>query len=399
MQKISICRPLAWLVFSGLILLAGCSTVRGYESLLVLIDAGVGAAPSRLKLVTPAPARTRVSYLVAGRGHTADLYLPGAGVPAAAIVLVPGAVPLGKDDGRLVAFAHTLARARFAVLVPELSGFRELRLHPGNAREVADAFVYLASHPHLAPAGRAGIGAFSYALGPAVLAALEDDVRDKVHFILGVGGYHDLPRTIGYFTTGRFEFGGRWNYLEPDQYGKMVFANSSQPYLPALDRAILDRMVAIRLQDRTADISHLAHGFGPGGRTVDALLTNTDPARVPQLLAALPPRLRADIAALSLHNKDLARLSARLILVHGKNDNLIPYPESIALAAAVPPGQARLFIINRILGHVDLSFSHLLSSEFLSRQLPDAWRMWRAVDALLAERETADGPHDTMIKK
>lgn len=365
--------------------------MRGYESLLVLVDAGVGAAPSRLKQVTPAPTRSLVSYMVAGRGHTADLYLPGAGAPAAAIVLVPGAVAHGKDDARLVAFAHTLARARFAVLVPELSGFRELRLHPGNAREVADAFVYLASHPHLAPAGRAGIGAFSYALGPAVLAALEEDVRDKVHFILGVGGYHDLPRTIGYFTTGRFEFGGRWNYLEPDEYGKMVFANSSQPYLPALDGAILDRMVAIRRQDRAADISQLAHGFGPGGRTVHALLTNTDPARVPQLFAALPLRLRADIAALSLHNKDLARLKARLILVHGKNDNLIPYPESIALAAAVPPGQARLFVINRILGHVDLSFSRLLSREFLTRQLPDAWRMWRAVDALLAERETAGG--------
>ena len=54
--------------------------------------------------------------------------------------------------------------------------------------------------------------------------------------------------------------------------------------------------------------------------------------------------------------------------------------------ADVSPGQARLFVINRILGHVDFRLSRVLSWEFLSEELPDAWRMWRAVDALLAER-------------
>lgn len=333
------------------------------------------------------PTRTPVSYTVGGRSHTADLYLPGAGAAAAAIVLVPGAVPHGKAR-TMRSWWHSPRpwRARFAVLAPELTGLRQLRLHPGAAREVADAVVHLASRADLAPAGRVGIAAFSYAVGPALLAALEPDVRDQLRFILGVGGYHDLARTVGYFTTGRFEHEGRWYALEPNPYGQLVFAKTSLPYLSAPERAILERMMELRLQDRTADIASLAPGLGPPGAAVYALLSNTEPARVAQLLAALPPPLGADIAALSLHDKDLAGLKARLILLHGKNDNLIPFPQSIALAAAVPPGQARLFLINRLLGHVDLSLGHLLSWQFLSRELPDAWRLWRAVDALLAER-------------
>ena len=375
-----------WLAPLCLLGLLGCAPLRGHESWLVLLDAGAGAAPSRLKQVSAPPTRTPVSYTVDGRSHTADLYLPGAGAAAAAIVLVPGAVPHGKDDAQLVAFAQTLARARFAVLAPELTGLRQLRLHPGAAREVADAVVYLASRADLAPAGRVGIAAFSYAVGPALLAALEPDVRDQLRFILGVGGYHDLARTVSYFTTGRFPHEGRWYALEPNPYGQLVFAKTSLPYLSAPDRALLERMVELRLQDRSADIAPLAPGLGPPGAAVHALLSNTDPTRVAQLLAALPAPLGADIAALSLHDKDLAGLKARLILLHGKNDNLIPFPQSIALAAAVPPGQARLFLINRLLGHVDLSLGHLLSWQFLSRELPDAWRLWRAVDALLAER-------------
>lgn len=96
--------------------------------------------------------------------------------------------------------------------------------------------------------------------------------------------------------------------------------------------------------------------------------------------------MRADMAALSLHDKDLTRLRARLILIHGRSDNLIPWPESAALAA-VPPSRARLYLLHSVLGHVDLRLSHVLSWRFLTRELPDIFRMWRAVDALLAERE------------
>ncbi len=377
-----------WGLAFCLVWLTGCSPLRGYESLLVLADVGAVHAPSRLKAVTPSPSRTPVAYIVDGRSRSGDLYLPGAGAPLAGIVLVPGAVPDGKDDARLVALATTLARARFAVLIPELPGFRELSIRPGDAREVADAYTYLTSRPDLAPGGRAGMVAISYALGPALLAALEPDIREQVRFIVGVGGYYDLARTIAYFTTGYFQHEGRWYYLKPDDYGKMVFVKSSLPHLrERQDRKILDTMVQLKLDNIAADIAPLASGLGPEGRTVYELVTNADPARTPQLMQALPPSLRADFAALSLHDKDMRGLQARLLLVHGKNDNLIPFPESMALAQQVAPGQARLFIINRVLGHVDLRLSNVLSWEFFSRELPDAWRMWRAVNALLAERE------------
>lgn len=371
-----------------LLCLAGCSPQRDYESLLVLADIVAADATSRLKDSTPPPVRRPVSYVVDGRARSGDLYLPGAGKPLAGVVLVPGAVPQGKDDARLVAFATTLARARFAVLTPEMGGFRELRVQPSDARAVADAFGYLAGRPELAPGGRAGIAAFSYAVGPALLAAMQPDIRERVRFVVGVGGYYDLARTVGYFSTGYFRHDGRWHYLKPDDYGKMVFVKSCRPYLrDPRDRAILDAMVQLKLRDIEADIAPLAAGLGDEGRAVYRLLTNDDPERTPQLMQALPPQVQADIAALTLRGKDLRGLKARLLLVHGENDNLIPFPESIELAANAAPGRVRLFVIRRILGHVDPTLPHVLSREFFARELPDAWRMWRAVDALLAERE------------
>jgi fermentation-respiration switch protein FrsA (DUF1100 family) len=391
----------AWVV-ALLVVLAGCAPARHYEAAQVLQDFAAGAAASRLKQTTPAPLRQTLAYTVDGRAHRADLYLPGplagcaaaqpaaAGCPRAAIVAVPGAVPLGKDDPRLVAFATTLARAGFAVLAPDLAGFRELRIRPADVREVADAFAWLADRPELAPAGRAGMAAFSYSVGPALLAALGDDIRERVRFVVGVGGYHDLPRAMRFFTTGWYEHEGRWQRITPDDTGRMVLVYSSLDYLAdgAADRTLFDRMVAQRMRDSRADLAPLAMQLSEGARAVYDLAVNPDPARFGELYARLPAAMRADIGRLDLARRDLGALEARLLLVHGRNDNLIPWPESLALAAAVPEGQARVFLIRRVLGHVDLSVSSLVSWRFWREDLPDLWRLWRVIDLLLAERET-----------
>lgn len=374
----------------ALVILTGCAPTRHYESALVLADMAAGDAPSRLKARTPPPTATAVRFSVGGREHAGDLYLPGAGRPLAGAVLVPGAVPEGKDHPRLVGLATTLARARFSVLVPDLPGFRHLRIHPTDARDVADAFAWLAAQPDLAPAGRAGFIAFSYGAGPALLAALENGVREQVRFVVGVGGYHDLVHAIRYFTTGYFETGAGWRYLEPAEYGKLVLVHSARPYLDAADADVLRAMAERRLADRGADLSELAEQLGPPGRALYSLAINRDPGRFAVLFSELPAAMGADIAALSLHDKDMGRLRARLVLLHGRDDNLIPWTESAALARAVPSSQVRLVLLHEILGHVDLSLSHILSWRFLTRELPDVLRMWRAVDALLAERESND---------
>lgn len=371
-----------------LLWLGGCATGRNYEALLALGDIAAGTGPSRLKKIAPEPTRATVSYEAAGHTYRADLYLPGGGRVEAGIVLVPGAVPEGKDDERLVALAKTFARLRYAVLAPELSGYRELKIGPRHVREVAEAVRHLASRQEWAPEGRVGIGAFSYGAGPAIAAALEDDVRGRVRFVLAVGGYYNLRSALRFLTTGAFEENGKLRRLEASEYGKLVFIRSTMDLLAqAGDRAAFEAMIQAKLKDPTADVSALARALDPEGLAVYRLLSNSDPAQTQRLIAALPARIVETIDALTLDNKPLSKLQARLILVHGRDDRLIPYSESLALAKSVAPGQARVFLIHHILSHVDLGMSHLFSRRFWSEELPDAWRLWRAQVLVLKERD------------
>src|SRR5919106_3534260 len=131
--------PYARLVLAILAaLLAGCSPPRGIEAARALVDLSRPDAAEEARI---APAT--VTFPPGSGVAVGDLYWPPDA--AAALVLVPGLVPEGKDDPRLVALAQTLVRAGFAVLVPDIAGLRAQKVSPEDARAIAAAIAQLGS--------------------------------------------------------------------------------------------------------------------------------------------------------------------------------------------------------------------------------------------------------------
>ena len=322
--------------------LTGCAFAPWLESGLLLRDVARGVAPGE---VSREP------------GAAGDLYR-GRPPARSGIVLLPGVSPQGKDDPRLVRFAEALAASRFAVLVPELPGLRALRV------SAADADAVVVAVRRLRGQGLpVGLGAFSYAVGPALLAALE--LGPEAAFVLAIGGYHDLSRVVRHFTTGDADRRAKWLFVQ---------ANVSRLERPE-ERQALTVMANRKLSDENAGIADLMGDLGPDGRAVVALVTNRDPARVAALLEGLPAAIRSELHALDLARRDLAALSAPLLLVHGRDDPVIPAAESASLAAAAP--QAHLFLLDD-LAHVDAGWA-----------LRDGLTMLRAARELLRLRDSA----------
>lgn len=374
-SRLALPRPWAEGLLIACLMLTGCAPLPDDEAAWVLEDIAKREGKSRLKDRTPDPVRQSVVYTVQERSYQGDVYRSGERT-LAALVLVPGAAEQGKDDPRLVAFATTLARARFLVLVPDLPNLRALRVQAEDARGVADAFIHLASRSEFPAGGRAGIGAFSYAVGPAVLAALAPAIRERVDFVVGVGGYYDLHRVVTFFTTGYFEKEGEWHYLRPNRYGKWVFVlGNAERFADPIDRAAFRHMAEAKLKATRVAIGKPTYRLTPEGQSLLDLLDNRKPEVAAALIARLPAFIRAELDALNLANKDLSKLHARLILLHGTDDAIIPYTESMALAAAVPRGHSELFLIDG-LAHVNVRPFWL-----------DRRAAWRAIGALLAQRK------------
>jgi pimeloyl-ACP methyl ester carboxylesterase len=330
------------------LLLGACAPGRAVESVAVLRDVAGGAHADAEEL-----GPTEIAYEVDSRGRTADLYRPADAPPEAGLVLVPGATPKGKRDPRLVAFARELAAARLAVLVPALPGLTRLRLEAGHAAPVADAVRHLSER---AGGGPVALTAISYAAGPAVLAALRPDLEERIGLILLVGPYHDMEAALTYVVTGAYRPApdAPWQQGTPNPRGVWAFlAGNADRLERARDRRLLRRIAERKLRDPDADIADLARQLGPAGRSVHALVTADDPARIPALLADLPQAIRSELAALDLSRRDLARLPGTIRLLHGRSDPIVPFTESRQLAARLPAARTELVLVDGLL-HADL---------------------------------------------
>ena len=114
-------------------------------------------------------------------------------------------------------------------------------------------------------------------------------------------------------------------------------------------------------------------------------LNNQNHNETKTLITDIPNAIRTDLNALNLSSKNLSQLNAKLILLHGINDDIIPYTESILLSKAVAKGQSELFIVNG-LAHVNIH-----------PNLINQWKLLRAIDALLDLRKDEFENNNHMI--
>ncbi|MGE0152772.1 MAG: hypothetical protein AB7R90_09140 [Reyranellaceae bacterium] len=349
---------------------------RWTQAALLMLDIAAAGRDTPWQWITPQPARRPIAWTSDGVPRAGDLYVPG-DPSRAALVLSPGAAPGGRDDPRLIAFARSLARAGFVVLVPDIADLRNLRPSPGDIASVTDAVAELGRR---APAHRPGVMAISYALGPTLIAAARQEGCGGLGFIVGIGGFHDLREVVRFFTTGSYRLPGEaeWRQAQPNEFGKWLFVFANAYRLDnAHDRELLLRIAQARLQDPDALIGDWFGQLGSDGRRIFDLIANTDPRHVDRLIANLPPALLAQMEELNPARQPLGRLAAcPVILLHGRDDRIIPFSQSVALATAIGGARVELHLPEAI-GHV----------EFDAIRWSNVAPLWRSIDSLLALRD------------
>ncbi len=342
------------LVAIALVLLAMSSHIRvAYLATLVLCEASSPLTDGPMASLRSDPVVERVRYEVEGTTIVADVYRPPGDGIHAGILLNHGVAAGGRSDPRLVNFADALARAGFVALVPEFTNLKEFRVRLSDVDEIIGSFEYLESLPRV-DSSRVGLFGFSYAGGLSILAAGDPRIADRTRFCFSLGGYRDLESVVTFMTTGSFRKNGEWAYVEPWNSGRWAFLKNSVDLVGNdADRELLASIAERKLDDPAADVTGLAGALGSEGTEVYAVMVNRDPDAVPDLVSALNPRIRLYFDELSPRGR-MEGITAHLILGHGRDDPMIPYTESILLAAEAPPGTTVNLKIFDSFEHVDL---------------------------------------------
>jgi pimeloyl-ACP methyl ester carboxylesterase len=314
------------LVVAAPVARTGWSTVLAGAFLVEFLTQGHSPA---LTALTDPPDRRPLDL----PGTPADLYVRAGLVRGRPLVLVHGLSTDGKDDPRVRDAAALLARAGFDVAVPTIPGLTRGRLGPEDVDPVVRALA--------ARAENTVVVGVSVGAGPALLAAADPRVRDRVSAVLSLGGYASALEVLRFWLTGTYAYQGMSGRVEHDPEVVKTFVRANADRLEPASRAILEAA------DR---------------RAVERLL-DAPPANLQRYLDSLSPL-------------GVARaIRARLFLVHGRADRAVPYTESVRLAAA-RPDRTTLVLVG-LVSHVEGT------GERGWQEIRELLALWRVMYALL----------------
>ena len=333
------------LVVLAVALLALTPQGRAAWNAALFVTQTVPAVPD-VTWLQPAPVHQRVTVPTPEGPRDADLYRPPDDGPHAAVVLFLGVAPAGPDDPRVVGVAAGLARTNMVTLVywsPEkISG----RIHPPDIHNLVAAFRYLQAQPFVDPR-RVGFGGFCVGASFALMAASQEGVRDEVAFVNAFGPYYSLRELVRAFgsRTSSLEGGERVPWTPDRLTARVARTLLVESLASEAEAALVARALEAAESLAAADVSREAYA-------VYRILADGPPAEVDAVLGDLPSALRATMAEASPETY-IGGLTAPVLVMHDRNDALVPSAESRRLVAALGPRSDVRYTEFSLFQHVD----------------------------------------------
>ncbi len=319
--------------------------------------------------------RTETTWRRGDETLPASLYLPAraaaAGHRLPGWVALHGLTYLGREHRELESLVRGLAASGTAVLVPDIPEWRALRVAPEAAEATIRAAVpALTERPGVDP-DRVGVMGFSFGGTHALMASTAPTLRDRLAAVVSWGGYADLRRTLRIACLGRHELDGATHRLDPDPYGRWIFAGNYLTGIPDHrdDAGLADALLGLALEVGRRGIrawepatdplkADVRAGLEPRQREVFDLLA---PPTDRPLTAEQEERLEglADALATAALEREprldpsphLPRVTVPVFLAHGRDDRLIPWSELVRLRRALPANVIRHHVVTGLFGH------------------------------------------------
>ena len=276
------------------------------------------------------PTRSEIRYpLTQGQG-VADIYRPTRGSKHSAVLRFLGVNPAGRDDPRVVSLAKGLARSGMVVMVPWSESMTQKRIDPYEADNLVHAFQALEGIEGV-DKDRLGMGGFCVGASLAAVAAEDPRIAKDVKFLNFFGGYFKAADLLKAANARESFYNGVVEPWKPDALTKEVLINELVSKLPdAAERDLVSKALAGGDSSAIQDLERLSKE----AQAVYKLSKGVTLDEADALIQQLPKELLDKLSLLS-PSTNLSGLSARVLIMQNKEDNLVPVEESRRFADAL----------------------------------------------------------------
>jgi pimeloyl-ACP methyl ester carboxylesterase len=286
-----------------------------------------------------------------GDNVRARIYRPVGVTNAPGMVIVHGVHRLGIEEPRLVAFSRDIAASGIVVLTPELRDLADYRITPASIAVIGEAAQQLKKITHTHVVGVMGL---SFAGGLSLLAAADPRWAGDIAYVVSIGGHDDLTRVTTFFATDDIQRpDGTMVHFPAHEYGALVLVYAHpEDFFTGPDVAYAREAIRLHLWEEPQRSDAVAAKLSPPGQAKLKLFFEHKKDAVRSELLASIARHRDEMAAVSPHGH-VAALRAKVLLLHGTEDSVIPAVETQWLARDAD-GHLENALITPLLTHVDV---------------------------------------------
>ena len=276
---------------------------------------------------TGTPQRIEIAYpLDDGSTGIADLYVPSGGGKHSAILFFLGVNPAGKDDERVVNVGNAVARTGIVVMIPWSERMAQRRITEQEIDDLVSGFEYLRSL-EMVDSEQVGMAGFCVGASLMMVAAQDERIRDDVKVVNSFAGYYEARDLIASVATGRRFYDGESDPWEPDKLSINVVRTHLLESVPDDEER---ELVELAVKNGLA----LPEGLSSQSRLVYDILHATDLGEAHSLITQLPQDSLDTLSRIS-PSTNIEDLEAKLLVMHDRQDNLVPSEESRRLRDAV----------------------------------------------------------------
>lgn len=325
------------------------------------------------------------------RPFDAWLYLPADRPPVGAYLISPGLHYAGPRDPRLDRFCSIVAASGFLVFAPFLPDYTALRVEATAITDLDRAFGALLALPELPRGVRPGVFSISFGSLLALRLAAAPERADQVGALVLFGGYADWAKTIHFCLTGEIDgkpHGARDPLNQPVVFMNLLDYMDDVPDDPApllsAWRAYVEatwgrpemkadgvyQQVAARFEPMVPEPLREWYRVGIGTAPGALERCTTALSRSGERHAFLDPR------------PHLGGIRCPVHLIHGVDDDVIPYPQSQEIAAALPAHVDARVYLTGLYGHTAKAGvgARLREVPLMAKEL---WTMVQMLNAML----------------
>lgn len=280
------------------------------------------------------------------------LFAPPGVTDPPVIVIVHGVHYKGIEEPRLLKFSRAVASQGIAVLTPEISELADYHVDPRSIETVGAALVYMS---HRTKTGKVGLMGMSFGGGLSLIAAADPRWADMVSVAVAVGAHDDVPRVSRFFAHQATPFAdGHATTIKPHDYGATVLVyDRVSDFFPKEEEEMARSALRHWLREEQAEARADATKLSPVSRKkAEALFDGRFAEIDPELLSEIGKN-EADMERVSPHGH-LLGMKAKVFVLHGEGDTVIPASEASWLAKGVPENKLQTVLVSSAIVHVEI---------------------------------------------